>query len=90
MRPAPAEAGGVQSRLSAEPASWSAGGPLRCLWYHAELADTLAVVEEFLRTPVAAAALADFCRARPASPAAPLEAHTLAGAVALVTARMCP
>jgi hypothetical protein len=80
----------LQNRPPAEPGSWSAGEPLRCLWYHAGLADTLAVMDEFLRTPAAAAALADFCRARRGGPAAPLEARTLAGAVALVAARMCP
>ena len=90
MPPAPALADRVHNRQPAEPAFWSAGGPLRCLWYHVELADTLAVVDEFLRTPAASAALADFCGARRGSPATPLEARTLAGAVALIAARMCP
>lgn len=90
MAPAFAQADRVQDRPPAEPVSWSAGEPLRCLWYHAGLADALAVVDEFLRTPAATAALADFCRAQPGSPAAPAEARTVAGAVALIAARMCP
>lgn len=90
MFPTSALADPVQNRPSAEPVSWSAGEPLRFLWYHAGLAHALAVVDEFLRTPAATTALADFCRARRGSPAAPLEARTLAGAVALVAARMCP
>ena len=88
--PAPGQAGRVQNRPSAEQSSWSPSGPLQCLWYRAELADTVAVVDEFLRTPAAATALADFCRARRRSHAAPLEAHTLAGAVAHIALRMCP
>ena len=86
--PAPGQVDRVQHQPSAEPVTRSASEPLRCLWYHAGLADTLAVVEEFLRTPAAIAALADFCRARPGGPAGPLEARTLAGAVALIAARM--
>jgi hypothetical protein len=89
--PAPGQVDGVQDRPPAEPAaSLSADEPLRCLWYRAGLADTLGVVDEFLRTPAATAALADFCRTQPGRPAAPLEAHTLAGAVAFIVARMCP
>ena len=86
--PAPARAE-VQRRRPEEPAPGTAvGGPLRCLWYDAALADTLAAVDEFLRTRAGTAALADFCRAGRGGPAAALGARALVDTVGRTADRL--
>jgi len=59
------------------------------LWYDDVLADTLTAANDFLRTPVAIAALAEFYRARRDSRAPESEARALIHAVGWATARLC-
>jgi hypothetical protein len=88
MAPAPALPDRTRQRQPEEPDSWNAAGGLRCLWYDTGLADTLTAVDEFLRTPVGTAALADFCRARRGGPAPELDARALLDAVGSTAARL--
>jgi len=59
-------------------------GSLRCLWYDDRLADTLASVDEFLQTPAAIAALAEFCRSRLDSRAPVAQVRDLVDAVGAI------
>lgn len=61
---------------------------LRCLWFGDRLSDALISVDEFLRTPAATAALAEFCRSRQASPAPEACARTLIDAIGATAARL--
>ena len=62
---------------------------LRCLWYDDALADTLTVADEFLRTPAAIAALAEFYRVRRNCRAPESDARAVIDAVGSATARLC-
>lgn len=70
------------------PAARTAGGPLRCLWHDDGLTATVAVVDEFLRTPLVTGALADFYRARRGSRVPESEARALIAAVSATAARL--
>lgn len=72
------------TRCAPAPASRAADGQLRCLWYDAAVADTLAALDVFLRSPAGTAALAEFCRAQ----AGVFEADPLIATVARTAARM--
>jgi len=69
--------------------SSSPGRGLRCLWYDDALADTLTAADEFLRTPAATAALAEFYRARRDCYAQEPDARALIDAVGSTAARLC-
>lgn len=85
--PAPALADRIDRRPE-EPAPAPARG-LRCLWYDDALADTLTVAEEFLRTPAAIIALAEFYRVRRECCAPESDARALIDAVGSAAARLC-
>ena len=56
-------------------------GGLRCLWYDDRVARALASVDEFLHTPAAATALAEFCQNRRDGRAPVAQARELVDAV---------
>ena len=85
--PAPAQADRIHPRPQ-EPAPIPGRG-LRCLWYDDALTDTLTAADEFLRTPAAIAALAEFYRARRDSRAPESDARALIDAVCSAAARLC-
>ena len=85
--PAPALADPFDRRPE-EPALVPTRG-LRCLWYDDALADTLTVAEEFLRTPAAIVALAEFYRVRRDCCAPESDARALIDAVGSAAARLC-
>ena len=71
-----------------EPAPISGRG-LRCFWYDDALTDTLTAAHEFLCTPAAIAALAEFYRAWHASRAPESDARALIDAFCSAAARVC-
>jgi len=70
------------------PVSGQPTGQLRCLWYDTTLADTLAVMDEFLHTAVGGAALAAFCLDRRGSRIPRVDARSLIDAVGVAAARV--
>ena len=71
-----------------EPTSSTARQELRCVWYQATLADALADVDEFFRTPAGTAALADFYRVRRSSPEPECDARVLVDAIGRAAAKL--
>ncbi len=85
---APGRADRIGEWLPEEPVARTARQRLGCLWYSAAQADTLADVDEFLRTPAGTAALADFYRGLRGGPAPESDVRTLIDAVGVIAARM--
>lgn len=85
--PAPTVSDRIDRRPE-EPAPTPTRG-LRCLWYDDTLADTLIVADEFLRTPAAIIALAEFYRVRRDCRAPESDARALIEAVGSAAARLC-
>ena len=88
MPPAAAQADHIRQRQPEEPGSRTVGRGLRCLWYDAGLADMLTMVDEFLRTPAATAALVEFYRTRHGSPAPESDTRMLIDAFGVTAARL--
>jgi hypothetical protein len=78
----------VSHRQPARPAPATASERLRCLWYGACLAEAMTVVDEFLRTPAATAALVEFYRARYGSPAPEFDTRALIDMCGVTAARL--
>ena len=76
-----------ERRWPDEPTS-STARQLRCLWYQAALADALADVDEFFRTPAGAAALADYYRVRRSSPEPECDARALVQVIGCTAAKL--
>ena len=85
--PAPAPADRIHRRP--EGPTPNPGRGLRCLWYDDALADTLTAADEFLRTPAAIAALAEFYRSRRDCCAPESEARALIDALGSAAAWLC-
>jgi hypothetical protein len=78
----------IPHRQPAGAAPSTASGRLRCLWYCAELAEAMSVVDEFLRTPAVTAALVEFYRSRHGSPSPESDTRALINMFGVTAARL--
>ena len=86
--PSAAQPDQVPHRQPAGPAPSTASERLRCLWHGACLAEAMTVVDEFLRTPAATAALVEFYRVRHGSPAPEFDTRALIDMIGVTAASL--